>query len=515
VSAPEAPGPLRPPLLLLAAAVGALCGIVYELLLASLGSYLLGNAVLVFSLTVGGFLASMGLGAFLSRYLRRALLATFLRVEMVLAAAGGVLPLALFAVYAADGPYPVAHAAATAVVGVLVGLELPLLTRMLEGTDGLRVAIARALALDYLGALLGSVLFPLVLLPWLGLVGSAAVAGAAGAAVTGVVAWGHRAALPGARPLTLAGFALAALLAALALPARRAGNWLEDRLYQAPVIARVQSPHQRIVLTRRRDDLRLFLDGDLQFSALDEYRYHEALVHPAMSLHRQPARVLLLGAGDGLALREILRYPELREVVLVELDPAMIDLARRHPALRRLNAASLDDPRVRVIIADAFTAVGEARQPLDRPFDVVVADFPDPDTEAVARLYSTAFYRSVAARLAPGGLLVTQSSSPFYAPRAFHCIARTLEEAGFGVRSYSTDVPSFGPWGFHLAAPGAPPAVAELRLHVPTRFLTDAFARAMFDLPHDLAAPADLRANRLLDPVLVRYHNDPRWAAYR
>jgi spermidine synthase len=505
----------RAPLLLLAAAVGALCGIVYELLLASLASYLLGSPVLVFSLTVGVFLASMGLGAFLSRFVHRGLLPTFLWLELTLSLFGGLLPIALFAVYAVDGPYLGAHVLGTAAVGALVGVELPLLTRMLEQAGGLRVAIARALALDYVGALVGSVLFPLVLLPVLGLVGSAAAAGAAGAITVAAVGWGHRGLLPRSRTLVGASVAVACALVAGAVPLGAAADRLESRLYAAPVIARVQSRHQRIVLTRHRGDVRMYLDGDLQWSALDEHRYHEALVHPALALHERPARVLVLGAGDGLAIREILKDARVAEIVLVELDEAVLELSRRHPAVRRQNGGSLDDPRVVRVVADAFTAIRDGAPPLDRPFDVVVADFPDPDVEAVARLYSTVFFRWVAGRLAPGGLFVTQASSPFFAKDAFFCIARTLEAAGFGVRPYQVDVPSFGPWGFHLAAVGAkPPPPDRLRLRAPTRFLTDAVARNLFDLPGDLAPRPDLRPNRLLDPALVEYQRDPRWAEY-
>jgi spermidine synthase len=505
----------RPALLLTATAVGALSGIVYELLLASLASYLLGMPVLVFSLTVGGFLASMGVGAYLSRFIERNLLAAFLRLELMLSLLGGALPLGLFAVYTADGPYLPLHALGTAAIGVLTGIELPLITRMLERAGGLRVAISRVLALDYAGALVGSVLFPLVLLPFAGMIGAAALTGAAVALVVSAVAWGHRRDLEPARRLALAGLAAAAALIGGAQPARRLADTLEERLYQAPIVARVQSAHQRIVLTRRRDDVRLFLDGDLQFSSLDEHRYHEALVHPALSLHGRAARVLLLGAGDGLALREILKYPSLREVVVIELDRDMLALATRHPTLVKLNGRSFADPRVRVIVGDAFAALHDARPPLDRPFDVIVADFPDPDSDAIARLYSTAFFGWARRLLADEGLLVTQSSSPFFAPDAFFCVAQTMAAAGLSVRSYSVDVPSFGPWGFHLAAAGAPPPdPAGLHLAVPTRFLTDAVARNLFDLPGDLRPRRDLRPNRLLDPVLVRYHHDPRWAAY-
>ena len=176
-------------------------------------------------------------------------------------------------------------------------------------------------------------------------------------------------------------------LLTLAVVGRSLGDRIDDGLYQDTVIGRFQSRFQRVVLTRRADDLRLYLDGNLQFSSVDEYRYHEALVHPAMASVRRPERILLLGAGDGLALREILRWPSVRSVTLVELDPLILDIARRHPRLLALNQGSLTDPRVTVLTGDAFAYTRR----LDDSFDVVIADFPDPDQAAVARLYSVGF----------------------------------------------------------------------------------------------------------------------------
>jgi len=507
-------GRYRPALLLLAAAIGALCGIVYELLMASLAAYLVGSAVLVFSLTVGGFLASMGLGAWLSRFVRRRLFTSFVIAELVLALFGGLIPTGLFALYAAEGPFLFVQALSTVVLGALVGLELPLLTRMLERSGGLREAIAQALALDYVGALLGSLLFPLVLLPTLGLLAAATATGALGAAAAFVVAWGHRhlRAVPG----RLSALALAStiVLAALSIPARAIGTWLEGSLYDAPVILSQQSRYQKIVVTRHRGDVRLFLDGDLQFSSIDEHRYHEALVHPALSMHSCPQRVLLLGAGDGLALREILKHEAVQHVTVIELDPEMIRLARTHSLLAGLNQKSFSDPRVEVIVGDAFALLRDRPPQLGPAYDVILADFPDPDIEALARLYSTAFYGWVRAALAADGLFVTQSSSPFFAPQAFFCVGETLKTVGFAVRSYSADVPSFGPWGFHLAGVSALPQPKALSLSVPTRYLTPALLKNLFDLPGDLAPAEPVVPNRLLEPILVRYHRDDRWLRY-
>ncbi len=504
---------LSPPqvrLLLLTAAISSCVGLVLELLLVAQASYLVGDAALATGVVVGTFLAAMGLGAWLSQFLatgpeaQRQLLRSLLLVELGLSPLCLLGPLALFALFAVDGPIWLAVVLLTVLVGVLGGMELPLITRLLESQQQLRTALARVLALDYLGALAGALLFPLVLLPWLGLLPTAAALAVVPLITSALLVWWFPALRRWRWPLSAA-VPVAALAGVLVGPL---GDRIEDSLYADPVVGRVQSRHQRIVLTRRRGDLRLYLDGSLQFSSLDEYRYHEALVHPAMALHGRPQRVLLLGAGDGLALREVLRWPAVRQVDLLELDPAMLQLARRHPVLRRLNEGSLADPRVRVHLGDAFARVAE----LAGPYDVVIADFPDPATAAVARLYSVGFYGRLRQRLATDGLLVTQASTPFFTPRVLASIEASLEHLGLRTRAYSVTVPSFGPWGFVLAhRPGPERTFAELPFT--GRWVDAAELSRLFELPRDLRPdPGEaVLPNRLGRPVLADYQRRSRW----
>jgi spermidine synthase len=502
--------PVQVRLLLVSAALSSAVGLVLQLLLVTQASYLAGDAALATGVVVGTFLAAMGLGAWLSQFVavgagaQASLLRAFVVVELCLSPLCLFGPLALFSLFAADGPLWLALVLLTLAVGGLGGMELPLLTRLLEGQEQLRRALAQVLALDYLGALLGSLAFPLLLLPWLGLLPTAALLALVPLLCSGALCWGfpglRRWRWPVAAALPLAGVA-ALLVAPL-------GDRVEDGLYDDPVIGRLQTRHQRIVLTRRRDDLRLYLDGNLQFSSLDEYRYHEALVHPAMALHGQPRRVLLLGAGDGLALREILRWPDLQRVDLVELDPAMLRLARRHPLLQRLNGSSLDDPRVHVHVGDALALVPG----LPGRYDVIIADFPDPATPPLARLYSLGFYGRLLGRLAPGGLMVTQASTPFFTPRVLASIQATFEALGLDTRPYSVTVPSFGPWGFVLAhRPALTLAAGDLPFQ--TRWLDRAQLQHLFALPRDLRpGPGErVEPNRLVRPVLVDYQRQSRW----
>ena len=430
----------------------AACGLVYELVAGALASYLLGDSVTQFSTVIGAYLAAMGVGSWLSRFVGRGLIARFIAIELLVAVVGGFSSTVLFLVFAYTDAFRLALYAIVVVVGILVGLEIPLLMRILRDRFEFKDVVASVLTFDYLGALVASLLFPLVLVPQLGLVRSALAFGLVNAAVALWGTWLFRHALGGARSLRVASGAVLALLGAGFWYGERITSAAERGLYADDVIFARATPYQRIVLTVWKDDLRLFLNNHLQFSSRDEYRYHEALVHPGLAGLPAARRVLVIGGGDGLALREVLRYPGVEQVTLVDLDAGMTQLFATHPRLTELNANAFDSPRVRVVNADAFTWLDAS----DAFFDFVVIDLPDPSNYAVGKLYSTAFYRLLARRLSPHGRVVVQGTSPLFARASFWCIERTLREAGFRTAPYHVYVPSFGEWGFVLASMGEP-----------------------------------------------------------
>jgi len=510
----------------------ALCAITYELIIGTLSAYLLGNSVWEFSLTIGLFMSSMGLGSFISRYVHRNLPDRFVLVEILIGLVGGASALGLYATFVFTEVFRVAMVLSITAIGTLVGLELPLLTRIVRRYTTLRVALAQVLAWDYVGALAGSLLFPLVLLPSLGLVEAAVAIGMLNIAVALLNVRLFKGDLR--HPKRLTGLALAALvlLGVGFVTGGAATRMLEQRLYQDEIILTTQSRYQKIVFTRWKDDLRLYIDGNLQFAAVDEYRYHEALVHPLMANLRRRGRILILGGGDGLAVRDVLHYPEVREIVLVDLDPEITRLALEFEPLRQLNEDALADPKVRVINADAYAFLQESGD----LFDGIIIDLPDPNNESLAKLYSAEFYRLVRRRLARDGLAVTQSTSPYAAPEAFWCVHRTMEEAfcepaderhggrgrgglpaaaeGDGpgdppcphtVLPYHVQVPTFGDWGFNLA--GLPPgAERSLKLtSAPARFLSADVLRSMQSFAVD-EAERDVRASHLSDPIVLRYY---------
>jgi len=534
-TAPAASTPRLTEVALLASVfVVAACGLLYELAAGALASYVLGDSVLQFSTIIGTYLFAMGVGSWLSRYFERQLPAHFLRIELLVALVGGALPATLFLANAyAPGAFRVLLYGMVLAVGTLVGLEIPLVMRILRRNVQLKDLVSQVLTFDYLGALAVSLAFPLVLVPRLGLIRTGLLFGLMNAFVALWALWLFRGELRRLREHAAACALVFAVLGAGLWGAGFITTLTEDHFYQDKVVLASSTPYQRIVVTHGRSGYRLYLNGNLQFAQSDEYRYHEALVHPAMAAHGHPRRVAVLGGGDGMAVREILKYPSVESVTLVELDPAMTGLFSRQPDLVRLNGGALLSPKVHVVNADAFqwlqqdeqdsSAAGPpqgARAPsggsdpaqrrsvgAHETFDVIVVDFPDPTNFAIGKLFTNSFYALLDRHLAASGYAVIQTTSPLIARQSFWTVVATVESVGLTATPYHAQVPSFGEWGFVLASrrpwrlPGALPAGL--------RFLDVASLPLLFDFPRDMArVPAEV--NRLSNQVLV-YSYEREW----
>ncbi len=493
----------RPTRLLLLSSVFviATCGLVYELVAGTLASYLLGDSVMQFSTVIGVYLSAMGVGSWLSGFVVRGEARLFVRVQFLVGVVGGCSAALLFLLFAHAASFRVLLYGLILLVGILVGLEIPLLLRILKDRLEFKDLVARVFTFDYIGALLASLLFPLVLVPHLGLVRSSFLFGilnvAVGLLTLRVLGDGGR----WSASMRGVGILLLALLGAGFAASGKIMAWSEQSTFSDPVIFARSSPYQRIVLTRAAGDLRLHLNGNLQFSSRDEYRYHEALVHPGLARFPRARDVLVLGGGDGLAVREILRHDNIRHVVLVDLDPEMTRLFRSQELLVKLNAGSLDSPKVTVVNADAFSWLAAATN----QFDFAVVDFPDPSNFSLGKLYTTAFYERLGRVLAPGAACVIQSTSPMVARRAFWCVDQTLRASGFVTEPYHVYVPSFGEWGYVLAS--REPIPDHLRLPPGLRFLDADTCASMFRFPPDMdRVPTE--PNRLNNQSLVRYFEE-------
>lgn len=503
-------------LLLAAVAACAACGLIYELALLTLSASMYGGGIVATSLIVAGYVAALGVGALLVKPLLGRAAVTFIAVETMLGIIGGLSAAALYITFVFIGGSLWVLVVGTAVIGCLVGAEVPLLMTLLQrgrtvgAADSGRV-LANLNAADYLGALIGGLLWPFLLLPQLGMIRGAAATGMINLVAAGVVAIFLLRPIIGRRELIAALCVLAAalgLLATLLVRADGIETTTRQRLYADPIVAYERSAYQEIVVTRRGDDTRLYLDGGLQFSTRDEHRYTESLVYPALS--EATRSVLVLGGGDGLAARELLRYPGIDTIVQVELDPAVIDLART--TLRGLNGNALADPRVDVVVDDAMTWLRDPHPEIRPPggFDAVIVDLPDPDTPVLGRLYSTEFYALVTRALAPGGRMVVQAGSPYSTPTAFWRTFSTIKAAGYAATPYHVHVPTFGDWGFVLATRGADAPVPTVPPNAPAlRFLNQQVLDAAGVFADDQAPralePSTLDRPRIVEDIRLGY----------
>ena len=530
------------------------CGLVYEYTLGVLGNHLLGSSHQQIFVIIGIMMFAMGAGAALQSRFRSHLVDWFVGLELLLGFIGGTATLLVYTAFIFLPSYQVVLFGVAFLIGLLIGLEIPLAIRLNEEyTRTLSINLSDILGMDYLGALIGALLFAYVLLSKFALTSIGIALGLVNTSVAlGVLLYFW--------PLTVhrrslaAGCVLSILLLASCLVLHR--DWvarLEQRCFADPIIHSETSVYQHLVLTKRGERLQLFLNGKLQFSSSDEHIYHELLVHPAMSVAPRRDRVLILGGGDGLALREVLRYDDVRHVTLVDIDPAVTRLAREHEELVRLNQGALLDARVDVRPASGVEAGPEVdvRAPthlaqkliddteyelarvrlvhvdadlfvreLGDRYDVLILDFPDPSIVEIAKLFSVGFYRALAERASPEALVAVQASSPWFARRAFLCIGETLRRAGFAVVPYHENVPSFGEWGWYLATPVADDSRTDgtaLRrriesleeIAVPTRHLTPELLHAATHFGREwLESDEPIEANTRLRPVLFEYYSD-------
>lgn len=494
-------------ILLFSIFIAGLCSIVYELLIATTGSYFLGDSITQFSLTIGIYMAFMGIGSYVSRWIKDdTLLAQFIGFELVLALLGGsAVPLLYFA-YAFGLPFQWVSGLLTALIGVLIGLEIPLLSRLMAKHYTLKANLSNVLSIDYFGALLATLLFPFLLLPWLGVFKTSLAFGLVNLSIALALLFYFSS---GMKAATRARLKVGVSVVLLLLGAQFVfSHWLNKTwnayIYEDTVVHSQQTSYQHIVMTRYKDDLRLFLNAGLQFSSIDEYRYHEALVHPAVIRSNTPKQVLILGGGDGLAVRELLKYPQIDNITLVDLDPAMAKLAKTHHYLVAQNQNAMNHEKVKVINQDGFVFLHNNSQ----RFDLIYIDLPDPKNVSLARLYSQQFYRSVKRSLSPQGIMVTQATSPFFARRAFWSIAHTVESAGFAsTQPYHLNVPSFGEWGFVMACQSQ--CVPHMAPPEALKFYSPHIEPALFHFPSDMSASQEMISS--LDKPEVLYYYLKGW----
>ncbi|MES2110103.1 MAG: polyamine aminopropyltransferase [Bacteroidota bacterium] len=489
-------------LLLISVFVVATCGLIYELIAGTLASYLLGDSVTQFSTIIGAYLFSMGIGSWISKYFEKNIIAWFIQLEILVGLVGGTSATILFLVFENIASFRVILYSLVGLTGILVGLEIPLLMRILKDRYEFKDLVSKVFTFDYVGALLASLVFPLLLIPYLGLIKTSFMVGIFNIAVALIVCISFKKEIKTAKYLqTGAVIGILALLLGFVY-SDTITNISEGITYSDTIIYSKSTSYQRIILTKKGKVLRLFLNGNLQFSSDDEYRYHEALVHPGLQALPNAHNVLVMGGGDGLAVREILKYPNVQSVTLVDLDKGMTTLFTSNKMLLNLNNGSLLSPKVKLINADAFSWL----RANTRKFDFMVIDFPDPSNYSVGKLYTDSFYKLAKASLAPGGIMVVQSTSPYVAPKSFWTVDKTLQSVGLHTIPYHNNVPSFGEWGYIMATES--PYYKKPDHFLPgMRFMTKETLDLMMYFPKDMAK-VNCEVNRLNNQVLVKDFED-------
>lgn len=477
------------------------CSMCYELIISAVSSYLLGNSTLQYSITIGLYMAALGIGSYISKYFHKKLFDIFVTIELGIGIVGGMSSIILFLANIYIQNYEVVMYIEIIVIGILAGAEIPVMTRIIEADEqNLSVTLSSIFSFDYVGGLLGSIAFPLLLLPKLGFFATSFLCGLLNISAAMLIMWRFGERVSKIRQYRISAIVIAAFMILGMVFSDNISMGIEGGLYRDKIIYMEQTQYQKIVMTKHKDDVRLYIDGNCQFSTADEYRYHEALVHVPMAELDDCSRVLILGGGDGLAVREVLKYDNVEKIDLVDLDSEMIRICSTNENIKSINQDSLKSDKLSIYNEDAY----EYLETTKNEYDLIIVDLPDPNSESLNKLYSNVFYRMCGNCLDQNGVMVVQSTSPYYAKNAFWCINKTIASEGFYVKAYHLQVPAFGDWGFNMA--GRRELSEDISFDVETRYLSEENVSALFKFGKDEIAE-DVDVNQLTKPVLMEYYN--------
>ena len=544
--------------LIVSMGVVAACGLCYEYLISTYAGYTRGSAFKEVFLIITLMMFAMGIGTLITQKLERNLLEWFIGLEMLIALIGGIsilfiswgnavagyLPQLLTQVLVGSNgtqvgrgvlfdslfferlsglisysPYVVAM-----IIGILVGMEIPFAIRIL---DSYRVQLKRSvsyvMSADYMGALLGGLVWIMIFIA-MPLTKAGFILGLVNGGVALVCLAFFFKEIKLRKIFVVANIVI---IAGLFLGFSRSADWevkMEQLLYSDKVIYTAQTPYQRMVITEWKAGKEIvndfFINGNLQMSSRDEYRYHELLVHPAILLSGIRHSVLILGGGDGLAAREVLKYPSVRKVVLVDIDKELTNIfteiqyvngwmVNKH--LLELNRYSLSDPRVQVVNRDAYIWLDET----STIFDVIIIDFPDPNHIELNKLYSWGFYKKLQRHLSANGFIAIQATSPVHSREAFLSIGKTMRAAGLRIIPYHANIPSFGEWGWYLAWNNGRWSVHNIREQLAAISDKDITFETKYLTP-DVIKAVQLFGKGELDDrhIKVNYRSDPQLISY-
>ena len=492
-------------LLLFAVFVIATCGLIYELIAGTLASYLLGDSVKQFSFIIGVYLFSMGVGSYFAKFIKKNQLNTFIEIEIVVGLIGGLSSVLLFILFEKVDYFQVVLYLLVFITGCLVGLEIPLLMNILKEKVEFSELVSNVFTFDYIGALLASVLFPLVFIPQLGVIKTSLFFGMINISIAIALTFLLQKEIKNSMLLKFKSIFSFLVLVITFFFSNDILSYSEEKLYGENIVFTNTTPYQRIVLTHNKNDYKLYLNNNLQFASADEYRYHEALVHPAMENAESVENVLVLGGGDGLACREILKHKEVKTITLVDLDEKMTQMFKENTILKAFNQNSFLNKKVTIHNQDAFLW----SKTNTKKYDVIIIDFPDPSNYSLGKLYSLNFYKTLANLANPNTVVVIQTTSPYFAPKSFWCINKTVKQVFKNTDAFHVYVPSFGEWGFTIATLNPTNNFTKVNRKVNNLKFYNHNYKSLNQFPKDMIA-LNVEINRLDNQILVRYF-DEEW----
>ncbi|SEC88626.1 spermidine synthase [Tenacibaculum sp. MAR_2009_124] len=499
-------------------------GIVAEYVLSTLATYFIGNSVFQWTMIVSLMLFCMGLGSRLSKLFKTNLIRNFLLLELSLSLIVAFSSVLVYTLAAISSNYDIVIYFLSMLVGLLIGLEIPLVVRINEEYEDLQTNISSILEKDYYGSLLGGVFFAFIGLPILGLTYTPFILGLINFFVACMVFYRFRGKMFKKQlnsMLAMITVVLITLTAGISFTDSII-TWGEQKKYKDKVIYAAQSKYQKIVLTEWKNEHWLYLNGNLQFCSIDEKMYHEPLVHPIMQVHPHPQKVLILGGGDGCAVRELLKYPSVDKIDMVDLDPNMTSLGKEHAVLININEGSMSSDKLTIYNKDAYIHLEQDNESF---YDIIIIDLPDPRSVELGRLYSHEFYSLCYRKLRSNGLIITQSGSPYYATKAFQCINLTLQSAGFTTVPMHNQVLSMGEWGWIIGTKDKTLSKERFKdrlrnidfssvetkwIHKEAMLLLTSFGKKDFFNTNI----NEIEINKIQNPVLYQYYLDGNWDLY-
>ena len=511
-------GSKRSRILKLALFATGLSGIVAEYILSTLATYFLGDSIFQWTMILSIMLFAMGLGSRISASFEKNILEKFLWAEFALSLLTSTAALSCYVVMGYTNYVAVFIYGFAIAIGLLIGMEIPLVTRINENNEELRTNIAGVMENDYYGSLIGGLFFVFVGLPYLGLTHTPFVLGGINFLVAIFLFWklrNHINPLP-RKIFTALIPVLFFTLLFLAYGANEIILHGEQERYGDKVVFSEQTRFQKITITQYKEHYWLYLNGSKQLCTFDEWLYHEPLVHPAMHLSMNTKSVLILGAGDGCAIREVLKYKQVEQITLVDIDPEMTKIGMSNPIFTKMNDSAYYDPKVKVVNNDAFQFLENT----DQFYDVMILDFPDPKSIDINRVYTKEFYQLCSRRLRKNGVIVTQAVSPYYTTKAFRSIEKTIANAGFNTLPIHNHVYSFGEWGWIIGSKtlSSDEIKEELKAStfndVKTEWMTPEAIQLMISFGKDLRPADSVEVNTIQNPVLYRYYLDGTWTRY-